>query len=261
MTPHEVLKLAKASGLKGISITDHDTVEAYATAIDMAKELGLTLLSGVEFSASHKGVSVHILGYGFDVDSPFITEFCKRHALRRFERNSLILELLKNRKMPITPEEATKPFSKTLATIGRPHIAHAMVAKGYVATIQEAFKKFIGEGCPCYSAGTPHSVEETIETIHKANGVAVIAHPQLVHDRSTLNAILKMNFDGLESYYGNFVSQNSKRWLDIATEKKWLVTGGSDFHGSIKPNQPLGSSWIDATRFNELLQAIASKRR
>ena len=70
MSPEEVLKLAKASGLKGLSITDHDTVEAYATAIDLAKDLGLTLLSGVEFSASHNGVSVHILGYGFDVDSP-----------------------------------------------------------------------------------------------------------------------------------------------------------------------------------------------
>ena len=136
---------------------------------------------------------------------PDITEFCKRHAHRRNERNSLILELLKKHKMPITAEEATKPFGKSLSTIGRPHIAHAMVAKGYVATIPDAFKKFIGEGCPCYSPGTPHSVDETIDTIHKAKGLAVIAHPQLVHDRSTLNAILKMNFDGIESFYGKLL--------------------------------------------------------
>lgn len=261
MTPEEILKLAKSIGLKGLSITDHDTVEAYDTAVDIAKALNVTLLSGIEFSASHKGVSVHILGYGFDVNSDAITNFCQRHALRRHERNSLILDLLKKHKMPITPEEVIQPFNKTLATTGRPHIAHAMVKKGYVPTIADAFKKHIGEGCKCYAAGTPHTVEETIETIHAAFGVAVIAHPHLMNDRTTLNAILKMDFDGVESYYGNFANQNSSRWLDIAAEKKWLVTGGSDFHGSIKPNQPLGSSWIDSTRFEILQQAIAAKRR
>lgn len=260
LSPEEVLKLAKSSGLKGLSITDHDTIAAYDTAFDLAKKLDLTLLSGVEFSASHKGVSVHILGYGFDVNSPAISDFCLRHAKRRHERNTLILELLKKQKMPLTVEEVTAPFSKTLATIGRPHIAHAMVAKGYIATIPDAFKKYIGEGCLCYSAGNPHSVEETIDTIHKAKGIAVIAHPHLINDRTTLNAILKMNFDGIESYYGNFPQQNSARWLEIAQQKNWLVTGGSDFHGSIKPNQPLGSSWIDAARFDTLQKALANKR-
>jgi predicted metal-dependent phosphoesterase TrpH len=259
-TPTEVLQLAKAAGLTGLSITDHDTVVAYDTAYDIAKNLGLTLLSGVEFSASHRGTSVHILGYGFDVKDPAITNFCLRHAQRRNERNGLILELLKKHKMPLSVEDVTVPFNKTLATIGRPHIAYGMVMKGYVATIAEAFKKFIGEGCPCYAAGTPHSVDITIETIHQAKGVAIIAHPHLIGDRATLQAILKMNFDGIESYYGNFVHHNSTRWLEIAAEKKWIVTGGSDFHGSIKPNQPLGSSWIDGIRFKALLDAIAAKK-
>lgn len=259
MTPEETLKLAKSSGLKGLSITDHDTIAAYKIAIDLAKQLDLTLLSGVEFSASHKGASVHILGYGFDINAPTITEFCLRHEKRRADRNSLILELLKKHKMPLTPEDVTGPFNKTMATSGRPHIAHAMIAKRYVHTISEAFKKFIGEGCSCYAAGTPHTVEETIETIHTAKGVAIIAHPHLMSDKATLNAILNMNFDGIECYYGNIAYQNNARWLELAEKKKWLVTGGSDFHGSIKPNQPLGSSWIDSERFTLLQQAIAAK--
>lgn len=255
-TPHEIIQLAKKNGLKGISITDHDTVEAYDTAFEMAAEAGITLLSGVEFSASHKGISVHILGYGFAAKDPAITAFCLRHITRRGDRNALILERLKKHKMPLSVDEVTVPYSKSLSTIGRPHIAQAMVLRGYVDSISNAFKKYLGEECPCYAAGTPHSVEETLEAIHAAKGIAVIAHPHLMNSIATLNAILKMDFDGIECYYGNFPNQRNSRWLEIAEKKKWLVTGGSDFHGDIKPNQILGSSWINADLFQKLQQHL-----
>ncbi len=252
LTPREILHLAKSIGLTGISITDHDTIAAYDTAPEIATALGITLLTGVEFSASHKGTSIHILGYGFPITAPTIAELCQRHIVRRGHRNALILELLKKHKMPLSVEDVTLPFSKSLSTIGRPHIAQAMVTKGYVPTISDAFKKYIGEERPCYAAGTPHSIEVTLEAIHAAQGVAVIAHPHLINNGAILDAILKMNFDGIECYYGNFTNQRNTRWLEIAKKKKWLITGGSDFHGDMKPAQTLGSSWINGELFAQI---------
>lgn len=259
LSPVEIVKLAKELGLSALSITDHDTVNAYATAVPAAKELNLTLITGVEFSTSLKGNSIHILGYGFQLDHPEIAQLCAKHIIRRKERNHVILELLKKHQMPVSQqdlEEAASHSCNGKGTIGRPHIALAMVKKGYVASVHDAFKKFIGEDRPCYYQGTPFSVEETVEVIHHAKGVAVIAHPHLINNNEIFKLLLEMKFDGIECYYGNFFSADHQRWLKIAAERKMLVTGGSDFHGSIKPNVPLGCSWINEEAFLTLQSTL-----
>jgi len=258
LSPKEIIHLAKEIGLSAISITDHDTVEAYVSAIPLSKELGLTLLPGIELSAAMNGISVHILGYGFQPDDPIIRSFCERHVKRRQERNLAILNLLQKHGMSISEEDLkTLPSTENVrSTIGRPHIALAMVKKGYVETIQDAFKKFIGEDKPCYTSGYSFTVEETIDIIHQAKGLAVIAHPHLINHPSILQALLTMNFDGIECYYGNFSSRDYERWLKIAKKHNWLVTGGSDFHGAIKPGLSLGSSWIDEKAFQAIQQHI-----
>lgn len=257
LAPKELLALAKQIGLSALSITDHDTIEAYETAIPLSAEIGVQLLPGVEFSTVFNGTSIHILGYNYDPKNPDISAFCNRHLERRRHRNSDILDLLNKHGMPVSEEElqaaAPLTFKAGQRVIGRPHIAMAMMQKGYVTSVQEAFRKYIGDGRPCFSQGASFTVEETLEVIHRANGIAIIAHPHLINQAAIVNALIEMDFDGIECYYGNFSQSDHKQWLKIAQRKEWLITGGSDFHGDIKPAINLGCSWIGSNEFETLL--------
>lgn len=246
-TPIELIQLAVEKGLQGLSITDHDSVNAYPIARAEAEKQGVRLISGVEFSATHKQQSVHILGYSFDLSHEAIRALCKLHFERRRDRNQQIVEKLKALGKPIDEQ-----FSEGIETIGRPHIAKAMIDKGYVENYQEAFKLYLGEDKPAYSRGTTISIEETLAAIKSAGGVAIIAHPHLIQKPELLREILTMPFDGIECYYGNFMRDRCDRWLKIAKRRNWLATGGSDFHGQVKPNLSLGSSWIGPETFETL---------
>lgn len=252
LNPQEVVKLAKDIGLKGLSITDHDTIDAYATAVAAAQEHDIKLISGVEFSAAYKEISVHILGYCFPFKSELILEFCKKHQARRVERNRAILEQLTKIGLPISNEELSEYSPKAIGSIGRPHIAYAMLKKGYVPTLQDAFKSYLSEGMPAYVSGNLFSVEETIDLLHRAGGIAIIAHPHLLKGEGIIPTLLKMPFDGIEAYYAKFYPYHNQRWLNIAKKKDWIVTGGSDFHGETKENATLGSSWVNDETFNLL---------
>lgn len=247
VAPDDLVKLAVESGLQGLSITDHDNVEAYKTVLPTAKVLGLPMISGVEFSTMHKNTSIHILGYSFKLDHPAIEGLCLLHIKRRRERNEEIIAKLETLGLPI--DEILVRGSEA---IGRPHIAKAMMDKGYVKSYQDAFKLYLAEDKPAYSPGKPVSVLETLETIHAAGGVAVIAHPHLIKNDKIFRELLEMPFDGIECYYGNFMRDQCKRWLKIVEKKQWLITGGSDFHGSVKPNISLGNSWVGSETFEKL---------
>lgn len=253
-TPFEIIDKAAKIPLQGLSITDHDTIDAYITAIPYAKGKGIDLLPGVEFSSVHGPESVHILAYGFAIDNPLILEFCQKHQRRRKQRNLLILEKLKQFKMPVTEEEMSQAIPTNIPglkqTIGRPHIAQAMVNKGYISSVNEAFIKYLGEGKICYAPGPSFTAEETIHIIHKAGGLAIIAHPHLLENTKVIKELLELPFDGLEAYYARMLPHAEKKWVKIAEKRKWLVTGGSDFHGTIKPNLDLGCSWVNEDTFN-----------
>lgn len=255
-TPEEIVMLAKEIGLSGLAITDHDSIAAYPLAQPLAKTQGIELITGVEFSTLHNKTSIHILGYAFPPDSPIIQSFCEKHTLRRLDRNHAILRLLEKKHLPISESELFAESHhedlKAKTTVGRPHIAQAMIKKGYVKTIQEAFQKYLGEGKSCYAEGASFSTLETLELIHQAKGLAVIAHPHLIDNQHVLSDMLEMNFDGIECYYAKFNMDKHKRWLKIAAKKHWMITGGSDYHGDIKPNLPLGASYVDETLFKPL---------
>lgn len=259
-TPQAIVKIAQEKGLTALSITDHDTVAASKEAELLCKEAGIAYLTGVEFSTAHQGHSVHILGYGFDPEASSIANLCIRHIERRETRNRQMLELLAKHGMVITRDDLDDAISSkstgTSRTLGRAHMALAMVKKGYTATPQEAFHKYIGEGRPCYIQGTTFTVEESISAIHEAGGIAVIAHPHLIKNSALMSELLKMPFDGIECYYGKFPPAEHKRWLKIASKKGWLVTGGSDFHGKAKPTLDLGSSWIGEVDFQNIINRL-----
>lgn len=258
-SPRELIDLAIDLDLTGLSITDHDTVDAYQTAVPYAQEKGLKLIPGVEFSSGFNETSIHVLGYSFIPDNPIILNFCKRHEKRRKQRNRAILDLLVKHQMPIDEHELIRPVQGVFPkSIGRPHIALQMVKKGYVKDMNEAFKKYLGDNKPCYIPGDYFSTAETIDVIHQANGIAVLAHPHLIDRRRVVNQLLELEFDGIEAYYARFPLSQCQKWITKAEERSWLITGGSDFHGTVKPHNMLGSSWTPQETFDFLYSTYHS---
>ena len=249
--PFELLRKAKGSSLQGLSITDHDTADAYTPELfALAEELNLRLLPGVEISSELEGVPVHILAYGYDLDSVLFAAFLKEIRKRRMERNREILKKLAEKKMPLEEEELAKLKTKTL---GRPHIAAMMMKKGYVSSMQNAFEYYLKDGASCYAPGFKYTPQEVIDQIHLGGGKAILAHPHFYKKKAYLKKILSCTFDGIECYYAALHKELEIPWLKLAKERGWIATGGSDYHGSIK-NNSLGSSWVGEETFNMLLQ-------
>jgi 3',5'-nucleoside bisphosphate phosphatase len=244
--PKELISIAKERGLQALSITDHDTIGAYDELRDSALNLGtLTLIPGVELSTTFREEPVHILGYSFDLTSQSLREFCHYHYKRRQERFRIMLGKANKLGLEVSEEEILKEFKKenSLANLGRPHLAMMMFKKKWVRSVADAFHKFLGEGQSCYEPSELPSVEETIKQIHQAGGLAVLAHPHLIKREGVIPALLNMPFDGLEGYYSLFCKSRNERWVKTAAHKKWIVTGGSDFHGTPKPRVRLGCAW------------------
>lgn len=254
LSPFELLDKAAEIGLAGLSITDHDTVDAYTEDVfQYANKKGLILCPGVELSCQLNGINVHILGYDFAVHDQNLQLLCQRHQLRRKDRNRKILRKLRTKGILIEEEELEN--FKEAGVIGRPHIASLMIKKGFVTTVKQAFNQFLGDGRPCFDPGESFSVDETVRIIRGAKGKAFIAHPHLIKKGKALKELLKKNFDGIECYYGIFSRKDNQKWLDLAQQKQWLISGGSDFHGDSKPYNRLGASFVDKETFLKIYQS------
>lgn len=242
-----LLYMAKSLNLTGISITDHDTVEAYRTAIPLAKTLGLSLVSGIELSAQHRNTSIHVLGYAFDWQHPMLVALCEQQQKSRHQRNVEILDKLSQLKFTITMEELMSAFP--FRSLGRPHIAQLMVKKGYVPSIKTAFERYLGDKKRCYVGGFDLSVPEAIRIIREAGGYAVLAHPYVIQPARIVDDLLAMPFDGIEVFYGTMHRGREQIYVDHAKKHQWLMTGGSDFHGEHKSYPRLGTSFSPPETF------------
>lgn len=253
--PIALLHIAKKAGLKGLSVTDHDTIDAYTPLFFAeAQKLEIQILPGIEISSELNPYSIHILGYGIDLESIPLKAFLKEIQNRRNERNRSILKKLRQKNLPIEEEElmAFALTGQEKRTIGRPHIAALMVQKGFVRTPQEAFEHYLKEGASCYASGIKYTPLEAIQAIHEAKGKAVLAHPHFLKRGALVKQLLRMPLDGLECYYGNLSKGVEAPWVQIAKDKRILATGGSDYHGSLKPHISLGCSWVSEETFRAL---------
>ena len=250
--PEELLHKAKQAGLQGLSITDHDTLAAYTPELfALSQSLSIQLLVGTEISTEWEGVPVHILGYAVELGTPRLTAFLTEIQTRRNERNRIILKKLSDRKMHIEESE----LMTHIYTIGRPHIAALLVKKGYVSSIQEAFERYLKDGASCWSPGSRFSPKEAIDQIRAAKGKAILAHPHFYKQGFALRKILSFPFDGIETHYAALPKAMELPWIQIAQERGWIATGGSDYHGTIKPRISLGASWVGEKVFHELYKA------
>ncbi len=249
-SPRELVDLAVKQGLSALSITDHDTVDAYVDLDLYAQSRGIDILRGVEFSCYLQADSVHVLGYGYEANHPAIQSLCQMHQVRREERNQEILARLHHFGMNVTYDELRA--STSTPVLGRPHIAALLHKKGFVISIKDAFDQWIGEGKRAFYPGRSVSVEETIHVLHAAGGKAILAHPHLLKNPKLIQTLLEHPFDGLEAFYAYFPLVVQQHWVEIAQKKEWLITGGSDYHGTVKPQNQMGSSWINEDFYRRL---------
>ena len=231
--PRSIVERAKNIGLDAISLTDHDTVLGTGEMFAAAEEFGIKCISGIEISAIKDG-EVHILGYGMDVNSPGLQSELRRLAEMRRDRNKGILEKLKKYHVYISEAEIADP--KGNASIGRSHIAKAMVRRGYTKNINEAFDRWLGYGKPAYLPSFRVSPEEAIALVSKYGKLSVLAHPcQLKTPKAGLEGFLKALKDcglgGIEAFYSTHKEAETKEYLSLAKKLDLQVTCGSDFHG------------------------------
>ncbi|MBQ8210893.1 MAG: PHP domain-containing protein [Clostridia bacterium] len=242
-TPAQVVKAAKDAGLSAIALTDHDTIDGLKEAIDAGKTYGIEVITGIEFSVA-SDTEMHLLGLGFDIDCPAITSVLDEMIYQREIRNHKVVELLKNIGINISVDDILA--EATSKVTGRSQIAKAMIKKGYVTTVKEAFDKYLSHGKPAFVKQTSLSPEKAIEIIKQSGGVSSLAHlNQIGKSDEDLYKILthlkSVGLDAVEGYYTEYTDDMSDRYRKMASDIGLKLTGGSDFHGENKDGYNIGT--------------------
>ena len=244
-SPAAIVRLAKERGLFHIAITDHDCASGVPEAMAAGLERDVRVTSGIEVSLRHKGLPIHVLGYGFIPDHRDMTSFMATLQKERRERNLAILDKLAGCGLMVSLEEVGGEAGK--GQIGRPHLAKVLVKKGYAPTQDEAFRQYLGRGAKAYVPRPVHSAEEAISVLHAAGGLASLAHPANI-DPSLQSIpglaaeLAALGLDGIEAYYPTHSKSMREKLIEIARKNGLIITGGSDYHGALRPEASLAGS-------------------
>lgn len=248
LSPEEVVRLACDTGLSAFALTDHDTVIGVAAAKEAARNLAsgkpLQVISGTEISAAYKNRDIHILGLFIDENNDALKTELAAAIDARDQRNEKMAERFRALGIPITLNLLCQENPQTVIT--RAHFAKYLTEKHYVKTREEAFTRYLGYDAPCFVPREYMQPERAIKLILSAGGIPVLAHPLLYHlDSDELHGLIARLTDaglkGLEVYYSSFSSDEQNLLAGIANHYNLLKTGGTDFHGSNKPNLFLGT--------------------
>ena len=230
-SPAEIVRKSAEAGLTVIALADHDNVDGIAPALEAAKDFPwLKVIPGVEISVDVPEGEVHMLGYFIDYTDRELLEFLERMRDSRRKRAQGMIAKLANLGLNIEWERVKEIAGS--GSVGRPDIATALLEKGYIASIKEAFTKYIGWGGPAYVEREKMSPQETVELILRAKGLPVLAHPLTINDPETLIIELKESgLVGLEAYYKDYTREEINRLVNLADKYGLITTGGSDYHG------------------------------
>lgn len=249
LTPSQVIDLAVELKLKAIALTDHDTIEGIPEAFERAKfyqsqGIDFTLIPGVELSVGYKKRDIHILGLNINYKNEAFVSLLNQMVLEREERNRKMVENFQNAGFDITLE-ALQAEAKN-AVITRAHFAKELVRKKYVSSHKEAFNKFLGEDGSYYVNRKYITPEQAIEAILQADGIPCLAHPILYHLPPTeldqlVARLTQHGLQGIEAIYSTYSHQEESVVKRLASKYNLLLTGGSDFHGEVKPDISLGT--------------------
>ncbi|KPL03799.1 MAG: hypothetical protein AMJ73_05210 [candidate division Zixibacteria bacterium SM1_73] len=239
LIPSEAVEIAKKCGLSAISITDHDTIGGFLEAQEKADELGIELIPGVELSVAYKGEDFHFLGYLIDHENP---EFLKKINSFREERSVRGEKMVE--KLNELGIDLRKDTVKAIAgngSVGRPHLADALVKEEFVHTYDEAFARYLGYHAPAYVPKKYLTPKEAIELIHLVRGVAVFAHPGTSRSPHAVYDFLEMGLDGIEAYHSQHDGKMTTHYVNLAKKLGLIYTGGSDCHGRRKGKVLIGT--------------------
>jgi predicted metal-dependent phosphoesterase TrpH len=265
-TPAELVGQARAVGLDVVGLTDHDTFDGLDEAVGEGERLGVHVVRGMELSCSRRGSSVHVLAYGADPASPGLAAEMARVRDGRLGRLAGVLAKLAELGVPVSEAEVMAQVGES-PSVGRPHIADALIEAGHVRDRQEAFDRFLADGGPAHVHRYTIEVDRGIDLIHEAGGLAVIAHPwgrgrEHVLPPRVLEALVRDHgLDGIEVDHQDHDFETRRRLRTLADRLGLLATGSSDYHGTGKLDHDLGCNTTDPTIFNEIQRRLAHAAR
>lgn len=254
VSPAAVVAAALDAGLTCIALTDHDTAAGVPAAWEAAEGTGLTVLAGIEVSATWERGEIHILGYGIDPAHPAIMAHGAWAATRRSQRMEGMVARLQEQGLHVTMEEVEAVAGEDRESLARPHLARAMVAAGYVDHTWEAFDRYIGDEHPAFVPTNLVSVEEALTLIRDAGGISSWAHPPEEHMDELLPAMRRAGLDGLEVYRPRTPVDRVRRFERRARSADLVLTGGSDWHGP--EGLALGSFHLEPGQIKAFLERV-----
>ncbi|MBM7702538.1 PHP domain-containing protein [Metabacillus iocasae] len=226
-TPSAVVRRMRDLGKRTIAITDHDTMSGVREAQEEGEKLGIVVIPGIELTTYYQGERIDILGYGL-TETDELRDILQQVRDQREERAQLIMKKFHEQGMPLTIEDVSE-FSQG-AVIARPHIAKAVVAKGYVKDVKTVFDLYLGDGKVCNVEKLMLTPKQGVELIHKSGGLAVLAHPAVIKNQHLIEELIAYGFDGIEVHHPLHTVSQETAYRKLATTYKLIPTGGSDFH-------------------------------
>lgn len=255
-TPEELVARAAAVGIRTLSVTDHDTMASVPAASRAAAAAGIELIPGIEMTAVNAGRDVHVLGYYVDAGSPELRRHTDNQRARRVQRAREIADRLASLGAPIDIEglvaRAPAGDAKSLA---RPQIGRALVEAGHVASLQEAFDRFLAEGRPAYLPNAGKSPEEVVGIIIRAGGIASLAHPGPLGQDELIPRLAEAGLSAIEAYHCAHDEPARQLYKELARHHGLAISGGSDYHGEgVRRAEFLGKVVLPPEDFAELRQ-------
>lgn len=223
-----LIEHAGRCGLKAIALTDHDTVEGVAEAVAIGGKLDVEVIPGVEISAYFQNVAIHVLGLFIDHRASWFRDFFDDAAKQRVERIHRIVDRLRKLGIALEPDAVFAQSSH--GTVGRPHVARALIAEGHVATMEEAFDKYLRDDGPAYVGYERLDLSDALEMIHRAGGVSSLAHPIVMKDDTLVAPMAEQGLMAVEVFHRDHSEAKMVDYAEIARSLGLLITGGSDFH-------------------------------
>ena len=235
-SPTWVMETAAANGVSVLALTDHDTTAGQPEARAAAERLGLRLIPGIELSTDLGKSDVHLLGYGFDIESARFQEYLTWLRDSRIGRAGKIVNILAEIGAPISLARVFEIAGE--ASVGRPHIARALIEAGHANSVQDAFNRFLADGGPADVPRAKMAPAQAIDEVHRAGGVVFVAHPLFIGERAgaSIEELATLGLDGVETYYKHYTPEQVELHRRLAARLGLACSGGSDYHGLGNPD-------------------------
>jgi len=265
LTPTELVRLAKESGLDAIAITDHDTFQGVPEAMEAGRKYGIEVIPGAELSLeSPEGAGwIHVVALWLPEQADELQKAFDWVIEGRAERNHEIVRKLRELGVNITYEAVA---ARATGTVGRPHFARELMALGVVSSMDEAFKVWVGDNGRAYVPKRKLTPEQALSILNRIGATSILAHPfamrlKYKEAEKVVRSLMELGLDGMEVYYSEHSEADTKAYGEMADRLGLLKSGGSDFHGTNKPDIKLGVGRGNLDISNELLDRMKAARR